>query len=63
MADTPPLPSGTSHESELKEHSDARFARLEEELARQNRNDSLKTRIIAGAVGIGALVWAWAALR
>lgn len=64
MADTSqPLPSGTSHESELKEHSDARFARLEEELARQNRTDTLKTRIIAGAVGLGALVWAWAALR
>jgi hypothetical protein len=64
MADpSQPLASGTSHESEMKEHSDARFARLEEELARQNRTDSLKTKIIAGAIGIGVLVWAFTTLR
>ena len=58
-----PLTSGTSHEAELREHSDARFARLEADLAQQHRTDALKTKIIAGAVGLGALVWAWAALR
>lgn len=61
--DHQPSSSGTSHEAELKEHSDARFDRLEQELARQNQADSLKTRIIVAAVGLGAMVWAWAALR
>ena len=63
MADSQPLPSGTSHESDLREHSDERFARLEEELARQNRTDALKTKIIAGAIGVGVLVWAFTTLR
>ena len=61
-----PSPSGTpasSHEAELKAHSDERFARLESELERQNQAQSLKTKIIIAAVGLGAIVWAWAALR
>jgi len=64
-ADRQPSPSGTaaSHEAELKEHSDARFDRLESELARQTKADAMKTRIIVAAVGLGAMVWAWAALR
>ena len=63
MAESQPLPSGTSHEAELREHSDARFARLEAELAQQNRTDALKTKIIAGAIGLGVLVWAFTTLR
>ena len=66
MADRQPSQSGTpasSHEAELKEHSDERFARLEAELERQNKAQAMKTRIIVAAVGLGAIVWAWAALR
>lgn len=63
MADTGDRQPPTSHEAELKQHSDERFARLEEELERQNKAQGLKTKILFAFVGLGLLVWAWAALR
>jgi len=61
MADTVERQPMMSHEAELKQHSDERFARLEEELERQNQSQKLKTRILFAFVAIGGIVWAWAA--
>ena len=63
MADTVERQPVMSHEAELKQHSDERFARLEEELERQNKAQGLKTRILFAFVALGLIVWAWAALR
>ena len=61
MADTVDRQPPLSHEAELKQHSDERFARLEEELDRQNKAQSLKTRILFAFVALGLIIWAWAA--
>jgi len=61
MAETVERQPMMSHEAELKQHSDERFARLEEELERQNQSQKLKTRILFAFVAIGGIVWAWAA--
>jgi hypothetical protein len=63
MADTVPSQPTSSHDADLKQHSDERFARLEEELARQNNSQKMKTRILFAFVALGLIVWAWAALR
>jgi hypothetical protein len=66
MADPVERQSGTtasSREADMKQHSDERFARLEEELERQNSAQSLQRKIIISAVSVGAIVWAWAAMR
>jgi hypothetical protein len=63
MADTVQSQPTSTHDAELKQHSDERFARLEEELTRQNDSQKLKTRILFGFVALGLIVWAWAALR
>ena len=63
MADTVDRQPPSSHEADLKQHSDERFARLEDELERQNKAQSLKTRILFAFVALGLIVWAWAALR
>jgi len=63
MADTVESQPTTSHDAELKKHSDERFARLEEELARQNDAQKLKTRILFAFVALGLIVWAWAAMH
>jgi hypothetical protein len=63
MADTVQSQPTSSHDAELKQHSDERFARLEEELTRQNASQKLKTRILFAFVAVGLIVWAWAALR
>jgi hypothetical protein len=61
MAETVERQPMMSHEAELKQHSDERFARLEEELERQNQSQKLKTRILIAFVALGGVVWAWAA--
>ena len=63
MADTVDSQPTMSHDAELKQHSDERFARLEEELARQNDAQKLKTRILFAFVALGLIVWAWAAMH
>jgi len=63
MADTVESQPTTSHDAELKQHSDERFARLEEELARQNDAQKIKTRILFAFVALGLIVWAWAAMH
>ncbi len=63
MADPVNSQPPTSHEADMKQHSDERFARLEEELSRQNQAQSMKTRILFAFVALGLLIWAWAALR
>jgi len=63
MADPVDRQPTLSHDAELKQHSDERFARLEEELSRQNDSQKLKTRILFAFVALGLIVWAWAALR
>ena len=63
MADPVDPRTPTSHEAELKQHSDERFARLEEDLERQNQSQKMKTRILFAFVALGLIVWAWAALR
>ena len=62
MADTVDRQPTTSHEADLKQHSDERFARLEAEMTRQHDGQKLKTRILFAFVALGLLVWAWAAL-
>ena len=63
MADPADRQPTASHDAELKQHSDERFARLEEEMSRQSDAQKLKTRILFAFVALGLIVWAWAALR
>lgn len=63
MADTVESQPPASHDAELKQHSDERFDHFEQELARQNNAQKIKTRILFGFVALGLIVWAWAALR
>lgn len=53
----------TSHEAELKQHSDERFAQFEEELSRQNAAEKTKKKILFAFITLGLIVWAWAAMR
>jgi hypothetical protein len=63
MADTVERQPLTSHDAELKQHSDERFDHFEQELARQNEAQKMKTKILVAFVALGLIVWAWAALR
>ena len=63
MADTVDSQPTTAHDAEMKQHSDERFARLEEELTRQNDAQKLKKRILIAFVAVGLIIWAWAAMH
>jgi len=63
MADTVDRTPMASHDAELKQHSDERFARLEEEMTRQNEAQKIKSRILFAVVALGLAAWGFAALR
>jgi aspartokinase len=58
-----PIDRQSATSAEKTEHDNARFTHWEEEQARENEAQSRKTKIIAGFIATGAIVWAWMAFR
>lgn len=48
---------------ERRQHEDERFKHMEDQMKWAQEAQSRKTKIIAGLVTAGALLWAWAAMR